>query len=791
MRLQNKFALSVFLLGLLAVSAMGAFHYLQSRQEDISGQLKRLEKHARLYSEHLDTLLASRASTLMALTESPALKKALRASNDRLGSLTPAERRVEIQRLDRRWRAAESVEAPVIRTRLTGPAAGILKAHAQNDPQTYGELFVTDRYGVTVGATRRLTDLYQGDEYHWRAPYNDGRGRIFFDDRGLDTSAGEPVLGVAVPVREDGQVLGILKGNLLLTGTLHNFLDSYRKAGPGTIRIARSGGQVILGPESPALQGRVDMELRAAMVAGEAGSFASQAGEGTLTAFAPVGLTLSGGDYGFGGRLISEEQRRGNQGEIWYLVVQQPMPRALAPLEHRIRDALVIGSLAVVLLTLLALALGRRLTRPLGGLTQAFGSVAEGNLDVRVPSRSRDEVGQLARAFNRMVKELRQTRASRDRLLEIIEATPDFVGLADTEGNVLYRNPGGWALLGLDPDTSPTRYQAGEVLSGWARERFRSEAWPTALKEGFWQGEMAFRHADGHEVPVVQILLAHRGTDGQVEYVSTIAHDLSAFKQQREELERHRRLTVMGELGSVLAHQLNQPLASAEGFAQGTIQRLDRGREDPEGVRYGLEQTMAQIRKVGEIVHGLRNFLRAGQPRLQDTDLNELIGGLVPTLGSGEEGKRCRIRLQLAEDLPPLAVDPVLLRECLLNLVRNAVEATLEAGDPEGPVEITTRPIEGGERVEIAIRDRGPGLPEPLADCLDQPLFTTKPEGTGLGLSICRTVMEAHKGQLWATSNAPEPGTTFRISLPIPESGEEAQALAVEPRALKDGELPG
>ncbi len=799
MLLQYKFAAAIFLIGLLAVIAMGTFHYYQSRQQAIAGHLRQLEGSARQHSEHLAALLASRASTLQALAEAPVLRDSLERSNTRLGSLAPGERLARILELDDRWRAAKGAVSPFVRRRLSNPTAELLKRHLSRHPETYGEIFVTDRFGLTVAATHNLTDLYQGDEYHWQATNLDGEPRIFFDDRGYDESADAPVLGVLVPVVKKGKVLGVLKGNLLLTGALQRFVASYGTVAPGAMQIVRSGGKVILGRESRVLDGRVNHRLVTAMAGAQAGSYTHEQGDGSLVAFTPVRLTLPGwtGEFGFGGRAFSERQRSGNEGEIWYVVLRQPLKAALAPLTLRIRDAVTIGGLAMVALALVALWLGHNLTRPLARMTTALGQVGRGDLDVQLETDTRDELRKLTVTFNAMVRDLRATRASRDRLLEIIEATPDLVELARPDGTVLYRNPGGWAMLGLDPQPSLSGYRMGQILTEWSQERFHKETLPTVMQKGFWQGEMAFRHADGHEIPVVQIFLGHRGPDSQVEYLSTIAHDLTALKQHQTELERHRRLTVMGELGSVLAHQLNQPLAAAEGFIEGTLNRVSH-HGDPSGLRYGLEQTLAQVQRVGEIVQGVRKFLRAGEARVQSVDLNELVGGVVPALGTGWDTQGCRIRLHLAEGLPPASMDPVLVRECLLNLVRNAVEATLETPGTERAVDVMTGMSEDGEQLEVCVRDRGKGLPGPLQENLDRPLYSTKPEGTGLGLAICRTVVEAHVGGLWATANAPEPGTTFHVTLPKGGSrpGEKAsspaatESRAPEKAAARDREGP-
>ncbi|MFA9460912.1 GAF domain-containing protein [Thiohalorhabdus methylotrophus] len=351
----------------------------------------------------------------------------------------------------------------------------------------------------------------------------------------------------------------------------------------------------------------------------------------------------------------------------------------------------------------------------------------------------------------------------RNRLVEILEATPDFVAIATADERVVYWNAGAYEVLGYDPENyRPEEHVVRDHFPRWAYECLTTEVLPLVRERGVWRGETAFLSRDGREVPVNQVILAHYGPEGELEYYSTIAHDLSTFKRQRAELERSRRLMALGELGSVLAHQLNQPLTAALTFAEGTLQRFDRLEEVPAGLREGLEQIRVQVEKAGGIVRDLRNFLRGGSPHFQRVDLNALVQTVGPRLEMGRETLVPCLEQHLADDLPYVSADPTLVQECLQNLVNNATEAMEDQAAPV--VHITTESRADG-LVEVRVRDSGGGLPEPMQENLDRPLYTTKPGGLGLGVAICRSVIEAHDGNLWATPNEPEPGTTFHFTL--------------------------
>lgn len=384
---------------------------------------------------------------------------------------------------------------------------------------------------------------------------------------------------------------------------------------------------------------------------------------------------------------------------------------------------------------------------------------------------------ELATAWD--ARRVRQDHAAlereRDRLIEILERVPDVVGMTDADGRILYRNPGARQLLG-DAATGPPQsgLHLDDVHPRWAAELVRKEGLPTAAQEGEWQGETAYLDGQGREVPVSQAIVAHYGPHGSVVRYSSIARDLRGIKQRQAAQNRTRRLMALGELGSALAHQLNQPLAVASTYAEGALLRLQNGPggNDAE-LRSALERMVASVQQAGAIVRGVRSFLRGGEPHRRAMDLGDLLRRLVSDLPAITEETAGQCQVYVARDLPLVLADPVLLRECLVNLIQNGNEANRENGVTEGGLAVRADWYgAASEWVEVQVCDRGPGLPPELQTSLDRPLFTTKEEGLGLGLAICRTVVEAHGGQLWATDNAPESGTTFHFTLPVARQDE-------------------
>jgi PAS domain S-box-containing protein len=384
----------------------------------------------------------------------------------------------------------------------------------------------------------------------------------------------------------------------------------------------------------------------------------------------------------------------------------------------------------------------------------------------------RDEDGSPKYSFGFIndISQLKHTKQALSRLAEILEATPEVVGLADRDLHIFYLNPAAVNLLGFLPNGGA---HVRDFHPEWAARLVLEEGIPTARREGVWVGETALLSRDGREVPFLQTLVAHYDDAGEVERYSTIAHDLSTQKQAeqreqryREELDYYGRLISMSEVVSLLSHQLSQPLTATANFATAAKQIL--ATEGPESPRMPelLEKLIANAQKAGEILSNVRSYMKGEGPAFRKVDLNQLIREMAPYLETSalEEGER--LELDLAEAVAPVRADPFQVQEILANLVKNGAESNRNRdAENQLPVEVGTRPVVGG--VQVTVRDRGVGLPQDMSLNTPEPFFSTKEGGLGLGLWIAHSLVESHKGRLEAKANADGPGATFRFVLPI------------------------
>ncbi|SDA29012.1 two-component system, LuxR family, sensor kinase FixL [Methylobacterium sp. UNC378MF] len=231
----------------------------------------------------------------------------------------------------------------------------------------------------------------------------------------------------------------------------------------------------------------------------------------------------------------------------------------------------------------------------------------------------------------------------------------------------------------------------------------------------------------------------------------------------QSELAQVSRLSAMGEMASTLAHELNQPLGAISTYAKGCCRLLDRA--DPAllpQVSQALDKVAEQALRAGQIIRRLREFITRGEAEKRIEPVSKLIeeASALALVGAREQGVSAHVRLD--PRVQSVLADRVQIQQILVNLMRNAREAMQESRQRELIVE--AKPVTQ-EMVEIMVSDTGPGISDAVADRLFQPFVTTKPTGMGVGLSICRTIAEAHGGQLTVERNRLG-GATFRLTLP-------------------------
>jgi len=250
------------------------------------------------------------------------------------------------------------------------------------------------------------------------------------------------------------------------------------------------------------------------------------------------------------------------------------------------------------------------------------------------------------------------------------------------------------------------------------------------------------------------------------EFVGTVMEvtERRRAEEEQQALARANRIMTMGQLTASIAHEVNQPIAAMITNAQAALRWLDRQPPDPEEVGQALGRIVKDGTRAGAVIGRLRALVAKAPPRTDRLDINDTILEVVGMTRTEMRRNGVSLRTQLAPDLPVIQGDRVQLQQVMLNLILNALEAMSEA--VEGSRELLISSEEAGaDSVRVAVQDTGPGLiPESFEHVFDA-FYTTKPSGMGMGLSICRSIIEAHGGRVWATTNRPR-GAGFQFTLP-------------------------
>ena len=240
----------------------------------------------------------------------------------------------------------------------------------------------------------------------------------------------------------------------------------------------------------------------------------------------------------------------------------------------------------------------------------------------------------------------------------------------------------------------------------------------------------------------------------------------------REEIAHVGRVSMMGQLASALAHEINQPLSAILSNAEAADRFLQRDSPDLVEVRAILADIRKADKRAATVIERMRALLRRHTVDTQPLGVSALVGEVAALVRVDAATRQVKVEVDVPGDLPDVRGDRVHLQQVLLNLILNGMDALDGARPADRRVSINAR-RDGDQRVEIAVGDGGPGIPADTLGQIFDPFFTTKPHGMGMGLAISRTIVEAHGGKLWA-ENQDGSGAAFRFTLPIAEGVDAA-----------------
>lgn len=372
------------------------------------------------------------------------------------------------------------------------------------------------------------------------------------------------------------------------------------------------------------------------------------------------------------------------------------------------------------------------------------------------------EIGERRRAEEKSAE-------NEDRLRQIIASEPECVNLQTQDGILLEMNPAGLSMMGANQSNEIIGTSVYDLIVPKFRDEYR------ALSTRVFAGEsdsMEFQiislkgrrlWMETHAVPL-------RDGRNRVIALLGITRDITVRKHAEEEIRLHyrelahaSRVNTMGEMASGLAHELNQPLAAIANYSRGCLRRIQSGTGTMDDLTRAIEQVCNQADRAAEIIRSLRSFVTKEDSPFRPLDLKTIVREAMLIVGPEAYAHQVDVTLKFMPDMPKVQGHAIQIEQVVLNLIRNAVEVMDEIPFMLRYLELRTY-IEDDLAV-VEVRDTGPGLPSEMLARMFDPFFTTKATGMGMGLAICRSIVEAHGGNLSAFPNKEGNGLTVRFTL--------------------------
>ena len=347
----------------------------------------------------------------------------------------------------------------------------------------------------------------------------------------------------------------------------------------------------------------------------------------------------------------------------------------------------------------------------------------------------------------------------------------------DLEGRITYVNPAFCAMVGFAADeligqSNPVPYWPPEMAQDYAARQVQRLSGLSPVREGV---ESVFMRKDGtrfpvliYEAPLITTVGKHTGWMSAVLDMTAQrrAEELSRASQER--LQASARLATVGEMASLMSHELNQPLAVISSYATGSLNLLQQPAGDAatlHDVRTALSRIAEQAGRAGKVIHSVRDLVRQRSTSRQAVAPRVLFDAVLPLVQLQARKLGATVHVDVPADLPAVWCEATMIEQVLMNLARNGLQAMAEAPAPR-LLRLQARLGPAHTAVEFVVADSGEGISDAVAAQLFTPFFTTKDEGMGLGLSLCRTVVEQHGSALQHQPQTPR-GTVFRFTLPV------------------------
>jgi PAS domain S-box-containing protein len=366
-------------------------------------------------------------------------------------------------------------------------------------------------------------------------------------------------------------------------------------------------------------------------------------------------------------------------------------------------------------------------------------------------------------------------RESEAKIQRLVDSNIIGIFIWDFDGRILEANDEFLRMVGYDREDLLTGsiWWTDLTPPDW-RDRNNARIEQQKSSGRFESFEKEFTRKDGSRVPIlIGGATFEKGGNQGVAFVLDLSERKRVEAEARESEQRYRkaqlelahanRVATMGQLTASITHEVSQPITAAVTYALAARRFLSAEPPNFREVDDALSRIVNEGNRAGEVVGRIRALIKKAPARKDAVTINDAILEVIALTRTEAANNSVSVRTQLAEGLPPVQGDRVQLQQVLLNLIINAIEAMRDVGEEERELLISTRNEPDGVSVEV--RDSGPAFAPAALERVFEAFYTTKPSGLGLGLSICRSIIEAHNGQLWASPNVPR-GAIFGFIAP-------------------------
>lgn len=375
--------------------------------------------------------------------------------------------------------------------------------------------------------------------------------------------------------------------------------------------------------------------------------------------------------------------------------------------------------------------------------------------------------------FVGLVQDISHRKQAEERLHEYekaVEGLEEMICVIGRDYRYLLTNRAFLSYTGLDRE---------QLINHLVPDSLDGETWEQVVKEKMdeaFQGKIV-RYELTHEVAALgerHLFISYFPIEGPngIDRIACVFHDITERKHAEEALRKAQaelahvyRVTTVGELTGSIAHEVNQPLGAIVTNGHACLRLLARPQPNVEMAREAVDSMIADAMRASEVIKRIRAMLKKSTTGKSSHQINETIRDVIAFTTAERENNRISLTTELAPDLPLVVADRVQIQQVVLNLVLNSIEAMSVAH--WAPREMLIKTEQTANEVLVAVRDTGVGIDPHDRDQVFEPFFTSKQGGLGLGLSISRTIIAAHRGQLWTGPNPDGQGTTFYFTLPV------------------------